>query len=231
MSETVLVATTGRPTGSAASRRLRAQEIIPAVVYGQGMDPITISVARRDLRLALGGSAGMNTVLNLTVDGKMYPAIIKEIQRHPIRRTVSHVDFIQVNLTEQIVVSVPVRLEGEAKAVLANNGLVDPSVDSIEVSTTPRNIPDEIVIDITDMTMDSIIRLGDIALPAGVTATADPETPIVTVLALRAASGTSEGEVGEETEGATAEDADAAGDDAAGDDTAGDDSASDESSQ
>jgi large subunit ribosomal protein L25 len=194
MSETVLVATTGRPTGSAASRRLRAQEIIPAVVYGQGMDPITISVARRDLRLALGGSAGMNTVLNLTVDGKMYPAIIKEIQRHPIRRTVSHVDFIQVNLSEQIVVSVPLRLEGEAKAVLANNGLVDPSVDSIEVSTTPRNIPDEIVVDITNMTMDSLIRLSDIKLPAGVTATGDPEMPVVTVLALRAAGGEDAGE-------------------------------------
>jgi large subunit ribosomal protein L25 len=198
MSETVLVATTGRPTGSAASRRLRAQEIIPAVVYGQGMDPITISVARRDLRLALGGSAGMNTVLNLTVDGKMYPAIIKEIQRHPIRRTVSHVDFIQVNLSEQIIVSVPVRLEGEAKAVLANNGLVDPSVDSIEVSTTPRNIPDEVVIDITDMTMDSLIRLSDIKLPAGVTATGDPAMPVVTVLALRAAGGEgTEGESGD----------------------------------
>ena len=224
MSETVLVATTGRPTGSAASRRLRAQEIIPAVVYGQGMEPITISVVRRDLRLALGGSAGMNTVLNLTVDGKMYPTIIKEIQRHPIRRTVSHVDFIQVNLSEQIVVSVPVRLEGEAKAVLANNGLVDPSVDSIEVSTTPRNIPDEIVIDITDMTMDSIVRLGEIPLPAGVTATGDPEMPVVTVLALRAAAGSSDGEAGEETEGEAS--ADAASDDADAD-GAGDDTASD----
>jgi large subunit ribosomal protein L25 len=206
MSETVLVATTGRPTGSAASRRLRSEEIIPAVVYGQGMEPITISVARRDLRHALAGSAGMNTVLNLTVDGKMYPTIIKEIQRHPIRRTVSHVDFIQVNLSEQIVVSVPVRLEGEAKEVLANNGLVDPSVDSIEVSTTPRNIPDEVVIDITNMKMDSIVRLGDIKLPAGVTATGDPDTPIVTVLALRSAQG--------ETD-AAAEGAEAATEDAA----------------
>jgi large subunit ribosomal protein L25 len=223
MSETVLVATTGRPTGSAASRRLRAEEIIPAVVYGQGMDPITISVARRDLRTALGGSAGMNTVLNLTIDGKMYPSIIKEIQRHPVRRTVSHVDFIQVNLSEQIVVAVPLRLEGEAKAVLANNGLVDPSVDSIELSTTPRNIPDEIVIDITDMTMDSIIRLSDIPLPTGVTAVGDPDTPIVTVLALRTAGGADEGGASEEAEGAAP--AEAASDEAASDEAASDDSA------
>jgi large subunit ribosomal protein L25 len=221
MSETVLVATTGRPTGSAASRRLRSQEIIPAVVYGQGMEPITISVARRDLRLALAGSAGMNTVLNLTVDGKMYPTIIKEIQRHPIRRTVSHVDFIQVNLSEQIVVSVPVRLEGEAKEVLANNGLVDPSVDSIEVSTTPRNIPDEVVIDITDMKMDSIVRLGDIKLPAGVTATGDPDTPIVTVLALRSA----QGEADEAAEGAEDAAQDATAEEAAADGEAASDDA------
>lgn len=223
MSETVLVATTGRPTGSAASRRLRAEEIIPAVVYGQGMDPITISVARRDLRTALGGSAGMNTVLNLTIDGKMYPSIIKEIQRHPVRRTVSHVDFIQVNLTEEIVVAVPLRLEGEAKAVLANNGLVDPSVDSIELSTTPRNIPDEIVIDITDMTMDSIIRLSDIPLPTGVTAVGDPDTPIVTVLALRAAGGADEGGTSDEAEGAAP--AGASSDEVASDEAASDDSA------
>jgi large subunit ribosomal protein L25 len=224
MSETVLVATTGRPTGSAASRRLRSQEIIPAVVYGQGMDPITISVARRDLRLALAGSAGMNTVLNLTVDGKMYPTIIKEIQRHPIRRTVSHVDFIQVNLSEQIVVSVPVRLEGEAKEVLANNGLVDPSVDSIEVSTTPRNIPDEVVIDITDMTMDSIVRLSDIKLPAGVTATGDPDTPIVTVLALRSAQGEADA-AAEDAEAAEAATGDATAEEAADGEAATDDAA------
>lgn len=187
MSDTVLVATTGRPTGSSSSRRLRAQEIIPAVVYGQGMTPLTISVGRRDLRQALSGSAGMNTVLNLTVDGTVYPAIVKDIQRHPVRRTVNHVDFLQVNLSAQIVVSVPLRLEGEAKAVAAGNGLVDPASDSIEVSTTPRNIPDEIVVDVTDMAMDSVIRLGDITLPAGVTATGDPETPVVTVLQLRSA--------------------------------------------
>lgn len=207
MSEIVLVATTGRPTGSAASRRLRTQEIIPAVVYGQGMDPITISVARRDLRTALGGSAGMNTVLNLTIDGKMFPAIIKEVQRHPVRRNVSHVDFIQVNLSEQIVVAVPVRLEGEAKAVLANNGLVDPAVDTIEVSTTPRNIPDEIVIDISDMTMDSIVRLSDIVLPAGVTAIGDPDTPVVTVLELRTSGGSAEGAASGESGGAESENA------------------------
>jgi large subunit ribosomal protein L25 len=183
---TVLVAETGRPTGSANSRRMRREEHIPAVVYGQGMQPITISVVRRDLRHALSGPAGVNTVLDLTVDGKVFPAIVKELQRHPVRRTVAHVDFLQVNLNEEITISIPVRLEGEAKQVIAEGGLVDPAVDTIEVRTTPRNIPNEIVIDITDMTMDTVITLGDIQLPAGVTPVAEPDMAVVTVLITRA---------------------------------------------
>ncbi|MFP5487541.1 MAG: 50S ribosomal protein L25, partial [Acidimicrobiia bacterium] len=159
MSETVLVAETGRATGSANARRLRREDAIPAVVYGQGMDPISITVARRDLRLALSGSAGMNTVLDLTVDGTVYPAIIKDIQRHPVRRTVQHVDFIQINLSEEITVSVPVRLEGEAKDVEQNNGFVDLVMNEMEVTTTPRSIPDEIVVDISAMTIDSVVTV------------------------------------------------------------------------
>lgn len=208
---TVLIAETGRPTGSANARRMRREDVIPAVVYGLGMEPLPIQVARRDLRIALSGPAGVNTVLDLTIDGPdgrvVYPTIVKELQRHPVRRTVQHVDFLQVNLNEEITVSVPVRLEGEAKEVLANNGLVDPAVDSIEVRTTPRNIPDEIVIDVTDMTMDTVITLGDITLPEGVTPVADADLPIVTVLVTRAAVAAGEGE-GEGAEGEAAEVAD-----------------------
>jgi large subunit ribosomal protein L25 len=186
MPQTVLVANTGRPTGSAASRRLRAQGHIPGVLYGHGMAPVSVTVGRRDLRLALSGGAGVNTVLDLTVDGRVYPAIVKDMQRHPVRRTVAHVDFIQVNLDEEITVSVPLRLEGEAAAVAAGGGLVDPAVDSIEVTTTPRHIPDEFLVDVSGMDMDTVIRLADIPMPAGVAATGDPETPVVTVLTMRA---------------------------------------------
>jgi len=182
---TVLVADTGRATGSANARRMRREDHIPAVVYGHGMTPLSITIVRRDLRHALSGPAGVNTVLDLTVDGKVYPAIVKEMQRHPVRRTVSHVDFQQVDLNEELTIAIPLRLEGEAKAVIDEGGLVDPAVDTIEVRTTPRNIPNEIVVDITDMTMDTVITLGDIKLPAGVTAVADPETAIVTVLVTR----------------------------------------------
>ncbi len=186
MPQTVLVANTGRPIGSAPSRRLRAADTIPGVLYGHGMTPVSVSVGRRDLRLALSGAAGVNTVLDLTVDGTVYPAIVKDIQRHPVRRTVAHVDFIQVNLDETITVSVPLRLEGEAVAVAAGGGLVDPAVDSIEVATTPRNIPDEFVVDVSTMQMDTVIRLQDIPMPSGVSPTGDPESPVVTVLTMRA---------------------------------------------
>ena len=183
---TVLLAQTGRTTGSAASRRLRGDGTVPGILYGHGMTPLAVAVERRDLRIALSGAAGVNTVLDLTVDGTVYPAIVKELQRHPVRRSVVHVDFIQVNLDEEITVSVPLRLVGEAKAVEDEGGLVDPAVDSIEVVTTPRNIPDEFVVDVSEMKMDTVIRLEDVPMPAGVTATGDPESPVVTVLTMRA---------------------------------------------
>jgi large subunit ribosomal protein L25 len=209
---TTLVAEIGRTKGSAASRRLRAEDSIPAVVYGQGMDPIAISVKRRELRHALSGHGGMNTVLDLSVDGTVYPAIVKTVQRHPVRRTVSHVDFLQVNLDEEITVSVPLRLEGEAGEVLAGGGLVDPAVDTIDVSTRPGDIPDEIVVDISAMAMDSVIRLSDLTFPAGVTPIGDPDMPVVTVLFMRESEldtdavtpEAAEAEGAETTEGGTA---------------------------
>ncbi len=202
MSETVLIAETGRRTGSSDSRRLRAEDQIPGVVYGHGMDPISLSVNRRDLRIALSGSAGMNTIIDLTVDGTVYPSLIKDIQRHPVKRNVQHIDFIQVNLNEQITVGVPFVLEGEAHEVLAHRGLVDLAVQELQVRTTPRQIPDSIVIDVTDFTLDTVIRIEDLTLPAGVEAIGDPDTPVVTVLVMRAveedeAAEAAEGEGGE----------------------------------
>ena len=224
MSETLL-AESGRATGSAEARRMRRDDQIPAVVYGLGMEPISVSVARRDLRQALSGPSGMNTVLDLSVDGTVYPAIVKDMQRHPVRRTVQHIDFLQIDLDAEIRVNIPVRLEGEAKEVMQENGLVDLTMSEIEVATTPKIIPDEIVIDVTDFTMDTTLTLGEVNLPEGVVATGDPEWTVVTVLTMRtpildaedeAAEAEAEGAEGEgdaEGEAATG-DAEAAGDDA-----------------
>jgi len=180
MPDNVLVATTGRQTGSAESRRLRLQDHIPGVVYGHGISPISVTVERRELRHVVSGLAGMNTVLSLQVDGQSFAALIKEIQRHPVRRTVSHIDFLRVDLDEAITISVPIRLVGEAKAVINAGGFVDPAIDHIEVTTTPNHMPNEILIDITDMQPGQVIHLSDVVIPAGSTALGDPSMAVVT---------------------------------------------------
>ena len=192
-----LSAETGRQTGSPSSRRLRAADQIPGVLYGLGMEPVILTVARRDLRVALSGPAGTNTILNLTVGGSTYNAVVKELQRHPVRRNVSHIDFVQIDLSVEITMHVPVHLTGVAKAVVAAGGLVDPAVDSIEVRTTPANVPNEILIDITDLTSESVIHLSDLKLPAGVVAIGDPTMLIATVLTSRGAAAASTEVAGE----------------------------------
>jgi large subunit ribosomal protein L25 len=227
MSETVLIAQAGRSTGSSDSRRLRAQDQIPAVVYGHGMEALSVSVDRRELRQALSGSAGMNTILDLTVDGTVYPSLIKEIQRHPVLRNVQHIDFIQVNLNEEIVVAIPINLVGEAKDVSANGGLVDLTMQELQIRTTPRNIPEGITIDVSEMDMDSVIRVEDLPLPGGIETTAEADAPVVTVLTMRTPVLDAEEEAlaaaAEEAEGEGAE-GEGEGGEAAGDDSSSDDS-------
>ena len=179
MPTNVLVATTGRETGSAISRRLRAQDNIPAVVYGHGMSPVSVTVVRRDLRIAVSGANGFNTVLSLKVGNDTLVALIKEVQRHPVKRTVSHLDFLVVNPDEKITVHVPLHLYGEAKAVLQAGGLVDPAVDHIDLVTTPNQMPSEVRLDITELQPGQVIHLSELTLPAGCTAVGDPDMPVV----------------------------------------------------
>ena len=186
MADVSLTLETGRPTGSAASRRLRREDKIPAVVYGNGVGPISAVVGRRDLRLALTGPAGSNVLLSLSVDGTNHPAVVKELQRDKVRRTVNHVDFLVVNLNVEIDVEVPLVLIGEAKAVVNEGGLVDPQINTITIRTTPRNIPDDITIDITNMVMGESIHVRDLILPDGCTTPLDPDQTVVATLETRA---------------------------------------------
>jgi large subunit ribosomal protein L25 len=187
MPDITLVAETGRTTGSRPSNRLRREDRIPAIVYGNGVAPTPIVVERRDLRLALSTPAGMNAVISLSVDGRTHPVVVKEMQRHKVRRTVTHVDFFVVNLSERITVEVPVVLTGEAKAVTSAGYLVDPQINTVTVSCTPQNIPNELTIDVTDMKVGDTVTVADLALPAGVTSPLDPAIVVVATLATRAA--------------------------------------------
>ena len=182
MAEIVLTAQTGRTTGSSASRRLRAEGKVPAVLYGPGVDTVPVSVDWRDLRAALTTDKGVNALITLDLGsgGGRRQAIVKELQRHPIRRDVLHIDFFEVDPDKDVVTDVVVALEGEATAVLAEQGVVEQVMNTLTVTGKPDRIPGHITVDIADLEVGTPITVGDIELPEGVTTDVDPEEPVVT---------------------------------------------------
>ena len=117
MPETTLTAQTGREIGSSSTRRLRTEGKIPGVVYGHGTDPIPVAVVAREFQIAMSGEAGLNTLLSLQVDGTEHLTLARDIQHHPVRNTVTHVDFLIVRRDELISAEVPINLVGEAVEV------------------------------------------------------------------------------------------------------------------
>lgn len=180
MPEIVLEAESGRQLGSSSSRRLRAEGKIPGIVYGHGTEPVPIAVAGRALRVALSGDAGTNALLSLRADGKTYLAIARELQRHPVRGTISHVDFQIVRRDEVIGADVPIVLNGEAIEVQHGDGILDQQLFTLPVHAKPADIPTHVDIDISGLTIGGVIRVGDLVLPDGVTSDLDDEAPIVT---------------------------------------------------
>ena len=208
MAEITLKATTGRELGSGPSKRLRADGKVPAVVYGLDADPIPVTVEWRPLREALTTEAGLNALIDLDVDGTVALTIVKELQRHPIRGNVLHIDFLRVSADAEITVDVPVVLEGEAKAVESENGVIDQVLATLSINAKPADIPNEISVDVSDLVIGDAIRVGDLKLPAGVTTDLDPEDPVVTA----AFGETLEVAESDEAEGEAAEGGEAAGD-------------------
>jgi large subunit ribosomal protein L25 len=209
----ILVAETGRPTGSPASRRLRATGKVPAVLYGRGAAPAPISVDWRDLRTALTTDKGLNALLTLKIGSRRTKAIVKEMQRHPVRRDVLHIDFLAVDVDKPITTDVPLQLEGDAEKVIREQGVVEQILNVLIVTAKPDAIPGHISIDVSDLEIGQHISVGDLQLPEGVTTETDPEETIVTAkltsLAL-AEEEEEEGEEGEEEEGAEGEGAEGA---------------------
>jgi large subunit ribosomal protein L25 len=169
MAEITLVAEPGRTTGSSASRRLRAAGRVPAVVYGHGMDGISVSVDGRELRHALSGDSGTNQLLELHIGTDKHLALARVLQRHPVRHTVVHVDFQVVSRDEVISADVPIVLTGESKSVAQEGGIIEQPLTSLTVKATPARIPNSIDIDISDLKVGEGIRVGDLKLPSGVT--------------------------------------------------------------
>ncbi|MDQ1436597.1 MAG: large subunit ribosomal protein [Acidimicrobiaceae bacterium] len=186
MPEITLPAVVGRPTGSRAANRLRASGQIPGVLYGHGTDPLPIAVEARALRSALSGDAGLNALLSLELDGRAQLAMAKDIQRDPVRGTVSHVDFLLVNRDEIITADIPIQVVGDAQAVLRADGVVDQSLFTLTVHAKPGDLPHAIEVDVSDMVIGDAIRVDDLDLPAGVHTDQDPETAIVVAQAPQA---------------------------------------------
>ena len=178
MSEIVLSADTDRVTGTRSSRRLRRASRIPGVVYGLSQDPASIDVAWADLREALTTDAGVNAVIHLEIGGEKQMSIVKEIQRHPVGRDVTHVDFLRIDPDQDVTVDVPLVMVGDAKAVTDADGMVDQNLFSLTVKAAPDSIPNELEVDISDLTVGDSLRVADIALPAGVTTDVDPEETV-----------------------------------------------------
>lgn len=218
MAEVTLVAEPGRATGSSESRRLRAAGRIPAVVYGHGGAATSITVDARELRIALSGDAGTNQLLDLRVGGERHLTLAKVIQRHPVRQTVVHVDFQVVRRDEVVTVDVPITLEGEAKAVAQDQGLLEQPLTSLSVAARPGQIPNEITVDISGLQVGDTIRVGQLRLPGGASTDVDPEEPVVVATASSVAAEVAELVEEEQaaSEGAAAEGATAEGEAAAG---------------
>lgn len=183
MAENKLTATTGRGLGNGPSKRIRAEGKIPGVVYGLGADPIPVTVEWRPLRAALTTDAGLNALINLDIDGDVALTIIKEMQRHPIRGDVLHLDFLRVSADALISVDVPITMVGEAEAVDLEDGTVDHLMFVLTISAKPADIPNEINVDISALEIGDAIRVEDLRLPAGVTTDVEGDEVVLTALA------------------------------------------------
>jgi large subunit ribosomal protein L25 len=203
MAEIVLTAQTGRPTGSAASRRLRATGKVPGVVYGRGIDPLPLVVDWRELRTALTTDKGLNAVVTLEVGGDSHMTIVKDLQRHPVRRDVLHVDFLVVERDKPVAAEVPVVLEGEPTKVLQERGVVEQLLHALTIYAKPASIPAQLTVDVSELEIGDTITVDDLTLPSGVTTEVEGDQPVASAQVTRAAE--AEAAEGEEEEGAEGE--------------------------
>lgn len=180
-----LVADCTRGIGTGPSGRLRREGQVPAVVYGLGIDPIAISVPWRELRRCLITEVGTNAIINIDVAGTKYLSMVKQIQRHPVRRDVIHVDFLKVDPDQPVTVEVPVALEGEARKVAALQGMVDQQLFKILIAALPTAIPSVVHVDVSELEIGQVITVSAVPMPAGCAASTAGNATVVQGLATR----------------------------------------------
>jgi large subunit ribosomal protein L25 len=203
MSEVTLTAETGRPTGTGPSRRMRTEGRVPGVIYGGGQPATQVTFNRADLRHALNTEAGQNALVRIEVDGDSVVTLVREIQRHPIRRDVTHIDFLKVDSTKPVELDVPVRLVGEAKKVTVMGGMTEQRLNTLRVRVRPDEIPNAIEVDISEMRLDRSLLVKDLTMPEGTVCLTKPQQAVVTAELTRAAvvaSRTGEGDASSDAE-------------------------------
>jgi large subunit ribosomal protein L25 len=180
VSEIRLKAVTRTEFGKGAARRLRRDELVPAVIYAHGADPLRhVALPAHDLQKALKNA---NALLELELDDGMQLTLPKSVQRNPVRSVVEHVDLVVVRRGEKVVVDVSVAVDGK----LVPGGLVEHVNDRIAVEAEATRIPESLSATLDDLDIGDAIRAKDVPLPAGVTLVADPEQVVVLVLAAKA---------------------------------------------
>ncbi|OUY05747.1 50S ribosomal protein L25/general stress protein Ctc [Acinetobacter populi] len=159
--------------GKGASRRLRREAKVPAIIYGADQEPASITLELREVVKVLESEAFFSSIVEINLNGKKESVIIKALQRHPSKNTPLHADFLRVKAGEAITVNVPLHFanQEEAKGVKAG-GVVSINAAEVEVSVLPADLPESITVDLADLDVGDVIHLSDIKLPKGVTLTA-----------------------------------------------------------
>ena len=173
--------------GKGVARSLRREGRVPAVIYGHGREPKSLSINTRDLEKLLEHISAENTVIDLDLDGTNSRTLIREIQRHPFKRQILHVDFQELVAGEKVIVRLPILLMGVPDGVRMDGGILDQTLRELEVEVDPSNIPNHVEVDVTKMVIGSSLHVSDITLPEGVEIVGDDEASIAVVSAPRAA--------------------------------------------
>ena len=155
--------------GKGASRRLRKQNLVPAIIYGGNEEPTAISLKANELVKSIETEAFFSQILTITVDGTEHQAVIKALQRHPSKGFPMHVDFQRIVKGQKITLNVPVHYEGEENAPGTKAaGILSTLVTDIEISCLPSQLPENITVDVSGLDIGDVIRLSDVKLPEGV---------------------------------------------------------------
>jgi large subunit ribosomal protein L25 len=176
-------------SGTGVARAVRREGKVPAIIYGGDAAPEMLALNHNDLLTKLGHEAVYSHVLDIKVDGKTEKAILKEIQRHPSRLQILHVDFLRVSATEKVRVHVPLHFTNEETSIgVKKGGVVMHNLVDIEVSCLPSYLPEYIEVNLQGLDVGDTVHLSDVVVPAGVeiialTHGADHDLPVVSILA------------------------------------------------